>query len=328
MADSNLKFSLEAKQVYDAAYSFARFFGHNQLKAEHLLLGLLKTPQCEASLALNKLGVKPHHLGDKLRKEILVTKSDVLSAETITKSAEIEAIELLALKEAEKQEVGFISTLHLLHAILSSQNLQANKWLHYHGITLDEFHNMPTPTRGWESLPLQNPDYFSGPVKTILVNAQMVASQYKQDTATTSHVLLGILKTPESNAFKQLSRLIEDVDVLSENLTREISSCGESSSSDSKLNLGNDLKMMLLSAANASKYGSGLNCIDSRLILLGIVEQDKTPAARLLAKSSVTLEQLRNQPRFVREYPSRFSTKPDKKLSVFSSLRRWFRREK
>lgn len=327
MAESNLKFSLEAKQVYDAAYSFARFFGQNQLSAEHLLLSLLKTPQCEASHVLTNLGVKPHHLGDKLRKEILVTKSDILSTETIRKSSEIEAIELLASQRAEKQKAGFISTVHLLHAICESQNLQANKWLQYHGITQDKLQNLPTLERRWESLPLQNSDYFSGPVRTILVNAQMVANQNKQNPATTSHVLLGILKTPESNAFKQLSHLIEDLDTLSVNLTREISARGESSS-DSNFNLGDDLKMMLLSAANASKYGNGLNCIDSRLLLLGIVEQDKTPAAQLLAKSSVTLEQLRNQPRFVREYPSRFSTKPYKKLSVFSRLHRWFKREK
>lgn len=328
MAESNLNLSREAKQVFEAAYSFTRFLGQNQLTAEYLLLSLLKAPQSEVAFALTELGYKPRRLGNKLQKEIRIVKSGNFPPETITKSSEIETIEILALKEAKNRNSEFISTLHLLHAILELHNLQANKWLHYHGITLDKLQHLPIPTRKQESIQFQNWDYFSGPVKTILGNAQMIATRYKQNTITTSHILLGMLQTPESNAFKQLSSLTDNLEALTLNISREISFHKESSHSGSRLILGDDLKKMLESAAKDVRFGYDLECIDSRLLLLGIIEQEKTPAAQLLAKSYIGFEQLRDQPKFVREYPSSFSTQPPKKLTVFSNLRRWFKREK
>lgn len=322
MSRSNRPMSQDAGKAFGAAYSFAKLFGHRQINSEHLLLGILKTPDCEATSSLKKLGAKPYELSDKLREEMSITKAEEFFEGSISKSSEIKEIESLANLEAQKQYSDLISTRHLLYAIFQSPYCKASKWIQFHGVTLTDLQNMPIQSKEQTQLSNDNWSYFTETAKTVLGRAQLIATENNQTSITNSHILLAILETPESDANRRLTALIDDLETLSANLLNDIKHVDELSNSPSQITLTDELKRMLEIAVEESRKASNAQYVDTYFLLLGIIRESTSYAAHVIEKSYIAIEQIRAQPRYIQEHPVRNSAIRGIKKSILKLLKR------
>ncbi len=316
--------SQDASLAFGVAHLCAKELGHQQITSEHLLLGILKTPDCDATLSLMKMGTNPYKLGDLLRHEMNLTKVEGYWEGSITKSPEIDEIENLADQEAQKQGNDLLSTRHLLHAILKHPQQRVAKWLQFHGVTFVDLQKLPSQNDEQRPYTSGNWSLVSDIAKTTLTKAQIIAMQNEQTLITSSHVLLAILDSPESNAYRQLTNLIEHLDPLYANLLSHVRRLNKMSQSESEIALADDVKRMLEFAVEESRKTHEFEYIDTHCFLVGILQESNSYAAQVLRNAYVSVDQVRTQPRYIREYPVNYSKIKLAKQAIIRRVTSWW----
>ncbi|MBE2199652.1 MAG: hypothetical protein IAE79_13640 [Anaerolinea sp.] len=323
MSKSYRPLSHDAGVAFGAAHFFGKEFGHQQITSKHLLLGILKTPDCDATLSLMKMGTNPYKLGDILRHEMNLTKVERFWEGPITKSPEIDEIENLADQEAQKQGKNLLSTRHLLHAMLQHPQQGVAKWLQFHGVTLVDLQKLPSQKDEQRPHTSGNWALVSEIAKTTLTKAQLIATQHEQTLITSSHILLAILDTPESNAYRQLANLIEHLEPLRANLSSHIHRLNKTRQSESQIKLADEVKKMLDFAVEEYQNTYEFEFIDTHSFLIGILRESNSHAAQVLGNAYITIDQVRAQPRYVREYPVKYSKINLAKQAIIKRVTNW-----
>jgi len=126
------KFTQSARRVLSLAHMEAERAQHNAVGSEHLLLGLIQEESGVAGRVLRELGVEL----DRAREMVLrVSGMGKKRAERMDLSPDAQKVLDLAIEEADKLESKFISTEHLLLALVQSEAGFAREVIAKLGIT-------------------------------------------------------------------------------------------------------------------------------------------------------------------------------------------------
>ncbi|NMC46884.1 MAG: ATP-dependent Clp protease ATP-binding subunit [Chloroflexi bacterium] len=129
------KFTQSAQQVLSLAHQEAEQFHHPQIRSEHILLGLIQENNGVAGRVLRELGVEL----DRAREMVLrLTGIGTITQARIDLSAEAQKIITLSVEEAQKMNSRYISTEHLLLAIVNSDEGLCEDVLAKLGVTFEQ----------------------------------------------------------------------------------------------------------------------------------------------------------------------------------------------
>lgn len=129
------KFTQSAQQVLSLAHQEAEQFHHSQIRSEHILLGLIQENNGVAGRVLRELGVEL----ERAREMVLrLTGIGTITQARIDLSAEAQKIITLSVEEAQKMNSRYISTEHLLLAIVNSDEGLCEDVLAKLGVTFEQ----------------------------------------------------------------------------------------------------------------------------------------------------------------------------------------------
>lgn len=130
------KLTLKAQEALTAAQQIAQEKGHQQWDGEHLLLALVRQNESLIPPLLQKLGVPLSVLASELESE-LARRARVSGGQATYPSAELQSSLNEAAQEARKLKDEYVSTEHLLLALLERGGSGLRKLLARHGIQRD-----------------------------------------------------------------------------------------------------------------------------------------------------------------------------------------------
>ncbi|HVZ80511.1 MAG TPA: ATP-dependent chaperone ClpB [bacterium] len=158
------QFTLNAQQAVQAAQSLASEYGQQQVDNEHLFLALLRQEEGVVVPILKKIGVEPSYLEAQLEK-------DIAGLPKVEGGGQIYVTPRLAKtldeahKEANKMKDEYVSTEHLLLALLEAPGAQGHPedWgvkraIKTHKLTRDKVLSALTEVRGNTRVTDQNPE--------------------------------------------------------------------------------------------------------------------------------------------------------------------------
>ncbi|HEY5038836.1 MAG TPA: Clp protease N-terminal domain-containing protein, partial [bacterium] len=149
------RLTLNAQNALQAAQSLASEREQQQVETEHLLVALIQQEEGVVSPLLKKIGVDPAFLANAVEKEI--GKLPKVSGGQIYLSPALGKVLDLAEKEARKMKDEYVSTEHLLLALLEGEG-GASKVLKLHGVTRDKVLAALAEVRGNTRVTDQNPE--------------------------------------------------------------------------------------------------------------------------------------------------------------------------
>lgn len=137
--DSMINLTPRAQQVLIIAKQEAERLNQTFIGTEHILLGLLKLPQCIAVTILKSLNVDVTTLQNKLESQIKNTKTELnnsIPSQTIELTPRVQKALLLAAKEANMLQHPYIGTEHLLLGLIREEDSLAGKILNECGVNI------------------------------------------------------------------------------------------------------------------------------------------------------------------------------------------------
>ena len=152
------KFTEKAQEAILAAQQVAENSNHSQLDVEHLLVALLEQADGVAPRILLKLGVDLQQIKQQLKGE-LDRLPKAYGPVELSMSSRLKRVLDNAQKEAERLKDEYVSTEHLLVAIVDdNEKGTAAKLLTRHGVTKDSIYQVLTSIRGSQRVTDQNPE--------------------------------------------------------------------------------------------------------------------------------------------------------------------------
>ncbi len=144
------RFTQSARQVLSLAHREAENFHHEQIRSEHILLALIVETNGVAGRVLRELGVEL----ERTREMVLrLTGMGTQSEERIDLSPDTQKIISLSLEEARKMNSRFISTEHLLLAIINSGHGVCERVLVKMGVTIEQVRRQITREINQKQIP-------------------------------------------------------------------------------------------------------------------------------------------------------------------------------
>lgn len=185
------KFTQSSRQVLSLAHQEAEQFHHPQIHPEHILLGLIQENNGVAGRVLRELGIEL----ERAREMVLrLTGMGTINKERIDLSVDAQKVVALSLEEAQKMSSRYISTEHLLLAIVNSNDALCENVLSKLGVTFEqvrrqitrEINQKQAPLSKVSEVPEETPTSSRRPRKTPLVDQLAVdlttqAEEHKLD---------------------------------------------------------------------------------------------------------------------------------------------------
>lgn len=152
------KFTEKAQEAVLAAQRVAENNNHTQLDVEHLLIALLDQTEGVVPQILRKLGVDPAQIKQLIDNEISRLPK-AYGPVQLYASSRLERVSNAAQKEAERLKDDYVSTEHLLIAIVDDQDKgAASRILTSRGVTKDRIYQVLTTIRGSQRVTDPNPE--------------------------------------------------------------------------------------------------------------------------------------------------------------------------
>src|ERR1043166_6778350 len=148
------KFTLRGQEAIQAAIELAERNTNQQVEPEHLLIAMLEQPEGIVRPILGKLGANVAVILNDT--QAAVARFPRVQGGQQYFSPRLSQIFTAAQKRAEKMKDEFISTEHLLLAIVDEKDGQAGKILRQHGINDDDLLKAIEQTRGGTRITDQN----------------------------------------------------------------------------------------------------------------------------------------------------------------------------
>jgi ATP-dependent Clp protease ATP-binding subunit ClpB len=155
--DNFNKLTEKAQQAIIRAQAIARDHSAAEIDAEHLLLALLEDEEGVPDTVLRQLGVDPEALRETLTGQ-LAKRARVYGASEPALGRDLRSILTRAGQEAANFKDDYISTEHLLLAILDTAKSEAATLLRGAGATRDAVLRALTTVRGSQRVTDQNPE--------------------------------------------------------------------------------------------------------------------------------------------------------------------------
>ena len=130
------KFTFMSQEAFQLAQSKAEEWGHQELRPEHILLSFLNQEENVILSVLAKIGAKV----DKIRRDLEGVLGKIPKIEGVSEvyiSSSLREVMNKAQKEAEKLKDEYVSTEHLLLAMLKEDASEAGRILKENGVSED-----------------------------------------------------------------------------------------------------------------------------------------------------------------------------------------------
>ncbi|MDQ7821865.1 MAG: ATP-dependent chaperone ClpB [Candidatus Eremiobacteraeota bacterium] len=153
------KMTVKAQEALQAAMDLASHHSHQQVEPEHLMLSLLEQHEGIAVPILQKLGVNPPMVMERLREEL--KKSPAVyggGAGQVYMSPQLSKILEVAWREAQRLKDEYISTEHLFIAIADEKSCRAGQVLRSMGVSPEAIYKVLVEIRGTQRVTDQNPE--------------------------------------------------------------------------------------------------------------------------------------------------------------------------
>ncbi|UCE04943.1 MAG: ATP-dependent chaperone ClpB [bacterium] len=154
------KFTVKAQQAVMRAQNIAQEYGQQQIEVEHLLKSLLEDSEGVPQAVLKKIGANvnlvQNRVDDEIRKIPRVSGGGALGNVYI--SQRMNNVLNAAMNEMRQLKDEFVSTEHLLLAILSEKSSPSVNILQSQGVTKDLIYKVLKEIRGTQRVVDQNPE--------------------------------------------------------------------------------------------------------------------------------------------------------------------------
>ena len=151
------KFTIKSQEAVQNAQEIASSYGNQSIEPEHLLAALVQDPQGIVIPILQKLGTNVNYVKIKVN-EVVEKLPKVQGTSQQHISGELQRIFEQAQKEAENLKDEFVSTEHLLLALLDQKQNAATKLLIDQGVTKESVLKALKDVRGSQRVTDQNPE--------------------------------------------------------------------------------------------------------------------------------------------------------------------------
>src|SRR6202045_1283306 len=151
------KFTQKMQEALQAAQDIASQFNHQEISNEHFLSALLDQSDGITQPLLEKIGVQPNQLRERLASELERRPKVTGASVDLRLSNELRSVLDGAEKEMSKLKDEFTSAEHYLLA-LTSANVSATKLLRQLGLTRDNLMQALQQVRGSQRVVDQNPE--------------------------------------------------------------------------------------------------------------------------------------------------------------------------
>jgi len=154
------RFTIKSQEILADMQELASLHGNQEITPEHLLYSLLKQEQGVVSSIISKLSASEQNIQQLIEKDLLnsiESKPKVSGARSYI-SQDLEKIFSAAEKTAKNLKDEYVSTEHLLLAVVSFPNTEACKILKKYSITQDNVLKALVEIRGNNRVTDQNPE--------------------------------------------------------------------------------------------------------------------------------------------------------------------------
>lgn len=154
------KFTIKAQETVKLAEQSAQENGQQQIELEHVLYALLADPEGVPLTVLKKVGVNVSAVENMLREAIqkLPRVSGAGAVGNVYVSQKVNSIFNSAMNEMRQLKDEFVSTEHLLLAILNEKGNSVVDYLTKQGLTKDTVYSVLKEVRGTQRITDQNPE--------------------------------------------------------------------------------------------------------------------------------------------------------------------------
>ncbi len=152
------KYTQRGQEAIVAAQELAQTYHHSQIEPEHLLLALLQQTEGVVPEVLIQVGANPQAVQSQLEAELARRPKVYGDAAQAGVSGQLNRVIQDAQSEAAAMHDDYVSTEHLLLALLGANGGEAAKLLGRIGITRDRVLSSLTAIRGSQRVTSQNPE--------------------------------------------------------------------------------------------------------------------------------------------------------------------------
>ncbi|MHB8095477.1 MAG: Clp protease N-terminal domain-containing protein, partial [Candidatus Aminicenantales bacterium] len=150
------KLTVMSQEALDRARSKAEEMGHQEVRPEHLLWTFLNQEENVVNSVLSKIGAKPAAIREDLEKSL--ERVPKVSGGEVYLSEELRRILDDAQKEADRLKDEYISTEHLLLAILQDKQNEAGRILKANGVAAEAVLKALASVRGSQRITDPQPE--------------------------------------------------------------------------------------------------------------------------------------------------------------------------
>src|SRR5688572_13712288 len=140
------KFTLRAQEAIQSAIELAERNQHQQVEPEHLVMAMLEQPEGIVRPLIGKLGANVSVVLNDI--QAAVARFPRVQGGQQYFSSRLSQVFTESQKQADKMQDEFISTEHLLLAIVDEKDGDAGKVLRQHGVNKDDLLKVVEQMRG------------------------------------------------------------------------------------------------------------------------------------------------------------------------------------
>src|SRR5258708_2384972 len=145
------RFTERAQDAAARAYEILQRYGHNQVDTEHLLLALLEQPEGVIPQILDKMNVDQDAMRDKLDEQLKASPKAAIyggGAGQVFMTPRVKRVIDVAQEEANRLKDEYISTEHIILAMLGESNTSITRLFKDAGITKERAMDIIKDFRG------------------------------------------------------------------------------------------------------------------------------------------------------------------------------------
>lgn len=299
-----MRFSDNARQAFMRANQEAQRFNHEYLGTEHILLGLIKLPNCLGCQVLQAFGVGLQDVRSKVE-ELVGHGPEMITMGKLPQTPRAKKIIEFALEESHELNCSSVGTEHLLLGLLREDEGVAGQVLNSLGVELPKArqavrkllekvgdrpgHTLPfSPSPGKANYP--SPVLTDRSCKVIKL-ANEAAQAFKHGQFGTEHILLGLVEEGSGVAAITLKHLGFHALNIKEELLKfvPLGSSDALSEAPSDALPQSACAMRVITFAHAEARGLCHNYIGTEHLLLGITREPDCVAAQILVNIGANL---------------------------------------
>ena len=308
---SEITLAPETKQVISSAIEESRTLGHSHVGSEHLLLGIVRQGESTAAKVLSSLGVEL----EKVRHETIAALGRKASGAGPFDRFDHQAKRVLALAqdEAVRFNHNYIGPEHLLLGLAREGEGIAARALEALGVTLSKLRSIVEKGIGRGDSPIPPSEITLSPhTKRIFEYAIEEASKLGRNDVGTEHLLLGLVRHSGHGS----GGVLDAAGVLLENVrAKVIEMLGQPTppappphspqptprfqGMEGAFERFNDRARKVLTIAQEEAFRLKHNYIGTEHLLLGLVREGESLAARVLASLGIELSKVRTAVEFI-----------------------------